>query len=226
MGGRTVNIQAMKRTTTIVVFLLTIAGLTAALAKDEPGDLLDRVQAFYEASKDYKASFRQVVTTRSPRRAFTRKGTVYFKRPGMMRWDYKVPDEVYYVSDGKVLWSYEVEQAVAYRLEIGDSNLFHALKFLTGTGKLTQDFNAHIGEPLESGLIPVKLLPRESERSFKSVTLLVDPATGETRETEVVDPLGNVSHLWFESPSYQDLPADRFTFHPPDGIRVQEVGPR
>lgn len=216
----------MKRIATLLVFCVTLAGLTAARAQDKPDDLLDRVQAFYDASKDYKATFKQVVTTRSPRRAFTRKGTVYFKRPGMMRWDYKVPDEVYYVSDGKVLWSYEVEQAVAYRLEIRDSNLFHALKFLTGEGKLTREFNTRIGEARKSGLIPVELLPRESQRSFKSVTLLVDGTTGETRETEVVDPLGNVSHLWFESPSYEDLPADRFTFQPPDGVTVQEVGPR
>lgn len=228
IGPRTVTIPAMLRFIQIgmLVPLLMIGIDLHAQTKEENGDLLARVQAFYERSPNYKASFRQVVTTRSPRRAFTRKGVVYFKRPGMMRWDYRVPDEVYYVSDGEVLWSYDVEEAVAYRLSVRNSKLFHSLKFLTGTGKLDEDFVTRAEAPLASGLVPVVLLPKGSERSFKSVTLFVDPKTGETLETEVIDPLGNASHLWFESPSYEPLPADRFTFRPPEGVRVQEVGNR
>ncbi|NOZ00394.1 MAG: outer membrane lipoprotein carrier protein LolA [Deltaproteobacteria bacterium] len=240
----TVTINAMLRFTKLAVVCLVIGVSPSAFAGPDnaeagPGktapaeavnrgtDILDRVQAFYESSTDYKASFRQVVTTKSPRRTFTRRGTVYFKRPGMMRWDYKVPDEVYYVSDGKILWSYSVEEGVAYRLKIRNSNLFHALKFLTGTGKLAEDFNTRVGKPTKSGLVPVTLLPKDSShRSFESITLFVDPTTGETRQTEVKDPLGNISHLWFESPSYGPLPADRFSFTPPDGVRVQEVGIR
>ena len=62
--------------------------------------------------------------------------------------------------------------------------------------------------------------------SYQSITLFVDPATGDTRETEVLDPLGNVSHVWFEDPSYGKLPASGFVFTVPDGVRVQDVNPR
>lgn len=211
-----------------IAAILVLPALGHAETPDHPdhGDVLARVQAFYEKTTDYRASFRQVVTTRSPRRTFTRRGTVFFKKPGMMRWDYKTPDEVYYVSDGEVLWSYEVEEGVAYRLPIQRSDLFEALRFLTGAGDLTRDFDAHIGRPLESGLVPVRLEPKGDERMFRSVTLYVDPVTGETRETEVVDPAGNVSHLWFEGPSYGPLPAEGFRFRPPEGVRVQDLDPR
>jgi len=214
----------LKTTLCLVITLVAIP----ALADDDAGHvkITDRIQSFYNATTDYRASFRQVVTTKSPRRTFTRKGVVYFKRPGMMRWDYKVPDEVYYVSDGKVMWSYEVEQGIAYRLNVANSRLFHALKFLTGSGDLATDFDIEEGNAAESGLIPVKLTPRESVSSFKSVTLFVEPGTGATLETEVVDPLGNVSHLWFESPSFDKLPADRFSFEPPEGVQVQVIGPK
>lgn len=211
-----------------IAAILVLPALGRAQTTDQPdhGDVLARVQAFYEKTTDYRASFRQVVTTRSPRRTFTRRGTVFFKKPGMMRWDYKTPDEVFYVSDGEVLWSYEVEEGVAFRLPIRRSDLFEALRFLTGAGDLTRDFDADIGRPIESGLVPVRLKPKGDERMFRTVTLFVDPITGETRETEVVDPTGNVSHLWFEGPSYGPLPAEGFRFRPPEGVRVQDLDPR
>jgi outer membrane lipoprotein carrier protein len=209
-----------------------LLGLFSASAT--PGDppavpaspTIDLVRKFYENTTDYKASFRQVVTTKSPKRTFTRTGTVFFKKPGMMRWDYKVPDEVYYVSDGEVLWSYDVEEAVVYRLRVKDSDLFHALKFLTGGQDLLKDFDATPGDATPAGLIPVKLVPKASRKDFQSVTLFVDPKTGEARETEVIDPLGNVSHLWFTGPAYQSLPRSGFDFKPPEGVRVQDVGPK
>lgn len=216
----------MNRTAIAAVVVLAVPALAQGPAGPTGNDVLARVQAFYEKTTDYRASFRQVVTTKSPRRTFTRRGTVYFKKPGLMRWDYKVPDEVYYVSDGEVLWSYEVEEAVAWRIPVRQSNLFDALRFLTGAGDLTRDFNADVGSVLPSGLVPVRLKPKGDERMFRSVTLFVDPATGETRETEVVDPSGNVSHLWFEGASFQPLPVEGFRFHPPEGVRVQDVEPR
>ena len=187
---------------------------------------LDKVQAFYRATTDYKASFRQVVRTKSPKRTFSRSGTVFFKIPGMMRWDYKAPDEVYYISDGEVLWSYDVEEAIAYKMSIRDSDLFHALKFLTGAGDLVRDFNARVEAAGTQGLVPIRLTPKVNDRNFQSVTLFVDPKTGETRETEVVDPMGNVSHIWFENPVFKPLPRDGFSFTVPQGVRVQELGPK
>lgn len=164
-----------------------------------------------------------MVTTKSPRRTFTRRGTVFFKKPGMMRWDYREPDEVYYVSDGEVLWAYDVEEGVAYRMPIRSSSLYGALQFLFGAGDLRRDFEATVGKKNPSGLVPITLRPKGDERTFRSVTLFADPETGEVKESEVVDPLGNVSHLWFESPSYEKLPVEGFRFTPPEGVRVEAI---
>ena len=185
--------------------------------------VLARVQAYYDRTADYKASFKQVVTTQAPHRVFARSGNVYFKRPGMMRWDYKDPDQVYYVSDGKDLWSYEVEEGIAYRLRVDRSDLFQALRFLTGPTDLASEFQVEEGAPAPTGLVPLKLTPRGSQSAFRSVTLFADPATGEVRESEVVDPIGNVSHLTFSGPSTARLPSDRFKFTPPAGVRVQDL---
>jgi len=210
--------------------VLTLAGCMPWVAAPTPAaaatgaGILGKVQAFYERTTDYKASFRQVVRTSTPKRTFTRSGTVFFKRPGMMRWDYKSPDEVYYVSDGKDFWSYEVEEGIAYRLRVQDSDLVQALKFLTAPADLANEFDVTEDPPNAAGLVPLRMVPKGAQRNFRSVTLFVDPATGETRETEVVDPVGNVSHVKFEGPSFQGLPASGFAFTPPAGVRVQEVG--
>ncbi len=186
--------------------------------------ILARVQAFYETTTDFKADFKQVVKTRSPRRTFNRSGTVWFQRPGRMRWDYVVPDKVHYVSDGDVLWSYDVEEGIAYRLPVRDSELYQALGFLTGTARLADAFDASEQAPKAAGLVPIVLTPRQPSSSYRSVTLFVDPVTGQARETEVLDPLGNVSHVRFEEPSYARLPPSGFTFTVPAGVKVQDLG--
>ena len=190
----------------------------------EAGGLLARVQAFYQRTSDYKATFRQVVKTRSPRRTFTRSGTVWFQRPGRMRWDYQVPDAVHYVSDGDVLWSYDKGEGIAYRLSVRNSELYQALGFLTGTTRLAETFVATEGTAGADGLVPIRLVPRQPTDAYRSVTLFVDPATGETRETEVEDPVGNLNHVRFENPSYGRLPASGFVFTPPAGVKVQDLG--
>ncbi len=205
------------------------AALHATASQGAPAQatgLLSKVQALYQRTTDFKASFKQVVRTRSPKRTFTRSGTVWFQRPNRMRWDYQVPDKVHYVSDGDVMWSYDVEEGVAYRLSVKDSELYQALGFLTGTTRLTEAFEGVEQAPTAAGLVPILLTPRQPSSSYQSITLFVDPATGDTRETEVLDPLGNVSHVWFEDPSYGKLPASGFVFTVPDGVRVQDVNPR
>ncbi len=192
----------------------------------EAAALMSRVQARYEQVTDFQASFRQVVTSRSPRRTFTRSGTVWFKRPGKMRWDYQVPDRVHYVSDGEVLWSYDVAEGTAWRLPVRNSDLYHALGFLTGTARLAEVFEGTVGPARPDGLVPLRLVPRQATDAYRAVTLFVDPRTGDTRETEVEDPIGNLSRIRFENPSFAPLPDSGFAFRPPKGVTVKDLETR
>lgn len=186
-------------------------------------ELLGKVQAFFEKTQDFRASFTQTVRTRTPKRTFVKQGVVYFKKPGMMRWDYKHPDETYYISDGQTLWSYEVEEGIVYRMAVKDSTLYEALKFLIAPADLKSDFDVEVAAPTGQGLVPLRLKPKGGARLYKTVTLFVDPQTGETKATEVVDPMGNVSHVTFENPSYAPLPLEGFMFTPPPGVTIQDL---
>ncbi len=68
-------------------------------------------------------------------------GKVYFKKKGMMRWDYTVPNQKL-ISDGHTLWYYQPEEK-----QVLLSDVSRVLKektplaFLSGEGNLGRDFN-------------------------------------------------------------------------------------
>lgn len=185
--------------------------------------VLLRLNSFYAGTTDFSASFKQVVETKSPKRSFRRGGNAYFKRPGMMRWDYSEPGVVNYVSSGGILWVYDSEDGSALKMNVADSELYSALGFLSGTSALAESFSAQVEPSGTPGFSSVKLLPLTAGASFRHLVLLVKDSTGEVVETEVLDPAGNVSRIRFESPRYVPIPASAFQFSVPAGVKVQDL---
>jgi outer membrane lipoprotein carrier protein len=202
----------------------TILTLLLALAPaGDPGPLAAGVQAFYMEKADFAAEFTQEIERPNlPDRPLKKRGRVFFKKPGLMRWDYLEPDKVYYISDGEVLWNYIPESALAYKLLVKDSELFYALRFLYGEGDLETDFHVSAGEP-EDGLSRLILKPRKDEQTFKEVHLLADPQTHEIKGTIVIDPAGNASRIRFTKLSYSPLKTKDFRFKAPKGVRVEDL---
>ncbi len=238
-------IPAMKtciKSCSVVVLVMLIAPAAAARGDDTPAafapvaspapvaasawdtdPVLTRLNAFYAGTTDFSASFKQVVNTKSPKRTFRRGGKVYFKRPGMMRWDYTEPDIVNYVSAGGLLWAYDSEDGSAIKMNVADSDLYSALGFLSGTTKLSESFVPEVSTASVAGHSTVKLVPLKSAGSYRHVVLTVKNETGEVVETEVVDPVGNVSRIRFEAVNYVAIPESAFKFVVPAGVKVQDL---
>ena len=209
----------MLKAISISLFALLASGSPPSPTLDEA---IDGLQAKYETVTDFKATFKQVVKRKHLPRPLKKQGTVYFKKPGMMRWDYAQPDRVYYVSDGDILWSYQPSDKLVYMLKVKDSELYSALNFLFGQGNLREQFQiAHGG--LNEGLVALKLTPKVPQSNYKSLTLHVSPETWEIRSTELVDPLDNVSTVTFIDPVYEVLKEAGFKFTPPKGVRVEDL---
>jgi len=187
--------------------------------------VLVQLNSFYEKTTDFKADFRQVVNTKSPKRTFKRSGTVFFKRPGLMRWDYKVPEAVYYVSDGTILWAYDSEDRSAVKMNVKDSDLYSSLGFLSGTSRLADSFLARVGASDVEGFASVSLVPVDGSDAgnYQSLVLKVNRATGEVVETEITDPMGNKSRIRFQAMTYAPVPASAFEFKVPSGVSVQDL---
>ena len=178
-------------------------GPALAIAAESPENVAGKIEAFYAEKKDIRATFTQQVRKPGRRRVIRKTGKVFFKRPGMMRWDYRKPEAVHYISDGSVLWSYQPEDSLVTRLNVQHSELYHQSRYLFGQGQLTKDFTLSSRSSKDTTDFGLLLTPKRKSRHFKSLTLWVNPQTGEIRSTELVDPYDNVSRVIFElvSPS-------------------------
>src|SRR5690606_23165973 len=95
-------------------------GTAVPPAAPKPGSadaIADRVQAFYDQAKTYKAKFKQRFTIYAYNRTKDSSGEVIFAKPGKMRWTYtNNGNEV--VSDGKQIKIYEKENKQMYLQQV------------------------------------------------------------------------------------------------------------
>src|SRR6202451_2440061 len=64
-------------------------------------------------------------------------GTVYFSKPGRMRWEYESPEEKLFIVDGTNVWFYVPADHTASRAKITESSDWRTpLAFLTGKTNL------------------------------------------------------------------------------------------
>jgi outer membrane lipoprotein carrier protein len=153
---------------------------------------------------------------------------VLLKKPGRMRWNYQTPDPKMYLSDGDLLWLYEPEDKQAFKQDLKSSQLPAALAFLTGKGKLSEQFeisfakDSRVGGPRDYILA---LSPRQPQPQVKSILFVVDPETFFVRESLITDGQGNTNDLLFSDIKVNGRLSDA-TFHwtPPAGVRVIDAG--
>ena len=93
-----------------LVTLLAFAGSLATQATPNPQDLASSLQKKYDTIRDFSADFVHTYEGGVLRRKREERGTLFVKKPGKMRWDYKAPDEKVFVADGVRLIQYLPEE--------------------------------------------------------------------------------------------------------------------
>jgi len=166
-----------------------------ACARDETlTKALDGLQRHYRETKSFRARFREELTAvGAPKR--TRTGTVYFLKPGRMRWEFDEPSRELIVSDGTQLYNYDPELN-----QVVEAPLAQALRspgateFLLGAGDVAKDFNASLLDGAGDGLTNLRLVPKSQGNR---VELGLDPNNYNVETIRVIDQLGNVTTLRF-----------------------------
>ncbi len=206
------------------MMLFFISGLAIAQEKKaDVSEVVAAVEKYYAEQENFSATFDQEVARQHlPDRPIKKSGRLYFKKPGKMRWDYEKPDKVYYISDGKVLWNYVPESKLAYRLDVKDSELFYALKFLWGEGSLAKDFDVSDGGKDGTRRVLV-IKPKSAEHNFQQLRFFVAAEGSNIEGTEITDPAGNISRLVFKEVSHKELPDKGFQFEPPADVQVEDL---
>ena len=185
--------------------------------------IVQKVQERYDSTRDFSAKVTQEMTISSLGRTTSAQGTVAFKKPGKMRWelDHDAPQVI--VADGSTLWLYQPKEHQVMKAPFDAAfRSSTPISFLTGVGRIAQDFDASLdGTSADGKLVYLMLIPRRDSTTIGKLRLTVASDSGEIRGAEIFDPLGNVSRLQFSDiRRNQDLPDKDFVFEVPAGVDV------
>lgn len=195
------------------------AAWAAAPEKPSLDAILDGIQRHYEATRSFRADFTEELTSvGGPKR--TRQGTVYYRKPGRMRWEFDEPQRATIVSDGATLYSYEpdlnqvVESPLAQLIKSAS-----ATAFLLGIGNIRRDFDASLPAAAPpAGLVSVALVPKGGGQRIE---LGLDATTYDVLALRITDTLGNLTVLHFKNIQTNVALADAlFTFKVPAGADI------
>jgi outer membrane lipoprotein carrier protein len=211
-----------------------VAGVLAALfafaiplhaASDNPDSpqlktLLDRLQKHYQQTTSFSAKFKEQITPAGGAKR-EREGTVYYRKPGRMRWEFGGQDQEIIVSDGKQLYSYQpdLNQVIETPVEQAFRSSSVAA-FLLGIGNIERDFEARLpatSAPAD-GLKHVVLKPKNAG---DTIEMGVDAKTLDLRTLRLSDALGDITELSFTNINYGAPLDDKlFAFIPPAGADI------
>ena len=206
----------------VSVLLLPIG---AAAASQDVKTLASAVDAHYNRLRSLEAEFTETYHGSGMDRSES--GTLWLKKPGKMRWEYRSPKEKLFVSNGKEAWFYvpddrQARKESAKKLE----DVRSPLAFLLGKTKLEKELRglslASDIAPLEAGNVvlrgvPAALADRISEivleiaPDHRIVRLVMQGVDGASTEYQFSDQKENVS-----------IADNRFDFRTPSGTEVVE----
>jgi len=185
--------------------------------------LVDRVQAFYEKTQDFKANFRQVYSYKAFKRVQTSTGTVTFRKPALMRWEYEKPSPKTFVLAGQRVFAYDPEAKLITRAAISTNRLSASVTFLWGQGHLADEFSIakKACETCKGTLL--EMTPLTADPRFRKVLLEVDPVTAQVIKSTVIDPDGSENAITFlDLKTNVGVEEIVFKLTPPPGTQVQD----
>ncbi|MBL0697796.1 outer membrane lipoprotein carrier protein LolA [Comamonas sp. JC664] len=189
----------------------------------EVKSLVDRMQAFYEKTGDFRAGFRQDYKYKTFRRTQTSEGVVTYKKPGLMRFEYQKPSPRTFVLAGNKVYAYDPAAQSLTVAAVDTSQLSASVTFLFGQGKLADEFSITKGACKDCKGTLLVLDPLKNEPRFRQVRLEVDPATAQVLKSTVVDPDGSENTISFLNlKTNVGLDADSFKLDVPDDTRVDD----
>jgi outer membrane lipoprotein carrier protein len=210
--------------TTSVLALLLLTAAALAQGADVKA-IATAVDAHYNHLRTLQAEFTELYRGSGMER--TESGTLWLKKPGKMRWEYRSPKEKLFVSDGKTAWFYvpedrQARKSSAKKLE----DLRSPLALLLGKTKLEKELRglslAPDIEPLGSGDVVLRGVPKGLEGQISEIVLEVTPDNRIVRL--IMQEVDGASTEYRFSDQKEDVAIQdaRFAFKPPAETEIME----
>ena len=208
-----------------LLVLLTCSGLRA----DDVQQLADKVDRRYNHLATLTADFTELYKGAGIQRSES--GTLWLKKPGRMRWDYRQPREKLFLTDGKKAYFYVPGERQAREAPVKDiDDLRSPLRYLLGKTKLEKEFTglalASVA-PVQPGNVVLQGVPKNMADRLSRVLLEISPDGTLFRiVAEELD--GSTTEFRFRNQQENvAIPDTRFRFQPPPGvetIQAEDVG--
>jgi outer membrane lipoprotein carrier protein len=233
--GKTMKIFFNKNKQLIIVvvniwiFIVLFAIATPSVALSEApvpiDEVIARLQQTYDKTRDFSASFIQETTIQSIKKTDIEEGTVFFKNPKNLVWNYSRPKAKKMVINSRKTWLYLPQEKVAYTQEADHTFKSSILiRFLSGLGKLKDDFTIKYVQPEvldRHGNYLLVLTPLDKNPSLNPFQITVDKNTFLILRVRFEDTMGNSTVLKFSNISTNTgLSEKMFQFKPPDGVSI------
>ncbi|WP_295624119.1 outer membrane lipoprotein chaperone LolA [uncultured Nitrosomonas sp.] len=197
-------------------FCLLLLSLIPVLAE---ATAINSLKAFIQETRTVRANFSQTLYDKNSRAIQESTGTMQFERPEKFRWAYEKPYEQLIVGNGTQVWFYDhdLNQVTVrqFNLAIGSS----PAALLAGSSTIEDNFElVELG--VQNEMEWLEAIPKNKESNFEFIQMGFSP-DGTLKVMALRDNFGQTTLLSFsELDKNPTLPADLFTFIPPDNADV------
>lgn len=214
-------------------FLLTLA---AGLPAEDPArTYASRFERRYNSAQTLQATFLEEYSE-SGKTVRKESGTVSFRRPGKMRWDYAAPEKNVFLVDGKTTWFYVPADRTVMKVPAADSNDWRApVALLAGQWKVSRAC-ARLSLAPESQLNPANVVLScvlkgdpggKSSATAPDTTILFELVrdSGELVHLTIADAPGGIrTEFYFRNWVYNpSLPDTLFHFSAPPNVTIVDA---
>jgi outer membrane lipoprotein carrier protein len=210
--------------------MVLAAGLAMGSAPPDARSEAQAVDEHYNHLRSLQAEFTELYRGSGMER--TESGTLWLKKPGKMRWEYRSPREKLFVSDGKDAWFYVPADRQARKTPVKKlDDIRSPLAFLLGKTKLEKELRglsfAPDLPPTQAGNVVLRGVPQALADRVSEILLEITP--GHQIVRIVINEVDGSATEYRLLEQKEDLaiPDGKFKFDPPAGTETIEgdLGP-
>jgi outer membrane lipoprotein carrier protein len=216
--------------------LASSVSLAEQSRRDDAGAVARSIESRYQRARTLKAAFFERFSDGNGGVA-AESGTVYFSRPGRMRWEYESPTQKLFIVDGANVWFYVPEERTVSRAKFKESDDWRTpIALLAGKADLSKLcrslvivvpaaglVNGKDQAPRAAGDTLLRCVPRGNTADSDSPKDVLMETDSESRLVRVVIREPGSAETEFRFGNWQEniaVPEAKFHFQPPPGVTV------
>lgn len=214
----------MKALTRALIAVVLLSALS--YAQGNVREVADRVDKHYNGLQTLQTEFTEIYSGAGLSR--TESGTLWLKRPGRMRWEYRSPREKLFVTDGRTAWFFVPGEKQARKMALKKmDDLRTPLAYLLGKTQLQKEFQglslAPDVRPLVPGNTVLRGIPKNMADRVTDVFMEVTP-DGLFHRIVAHEQDGSTTEFrFFNEKENAPMSDTRFKFSPPAGVETIEA---